>query len=101
MDLDKLQVNACTRSGWQALDLGFLMARAWFRPLYLSGVMAMLPLTAVLLLLFWQSPFWALAIAWWLKPFWERLPLFIASRKLFDEDVGVWQSFKSFPLTDD
>jgi hypothetical protein len=100
MDLDKLQVNACTRTGWQAVDLGFQMARAWFRPLYLSGVTGMLPLTAVLLLLLWQFPFWALAIVWWLKPFWERLPLFIASRKLFDEDAGVWQSFRSFPVKD-
>ena len=31
MNLDKLQVNACIRSGWQAVDLGFLMAQAWWR----------------------------------------------------------------------
>ncbi len=100
MNLDKLQINACIRSGWQSVDLGFLMARAWFRPLYLAGLLAMLPLSAVLLLVFWNSPFWALAIIWWLKPFWERLPLFIASRKLFDEEAGVCSSFRSFPLKD-
>jgi hypothetical protein len=75
MNLDKLQVNAIIRSGWQSVDLGFLMARAWFRPLYLAGLLAMLPLALVLWLIFWQSPFWALAITWWLKPFWERMPL--------------------------
>jgi len=100
MNLDKLQINACIRTGWQALDLGFQMARAWFRPLFLAGMLSMLPLTLVLLLAFWESPFWALAITWWLKPFWERLPLFIASRKLFDEDAGIWASMKSFPLKD-
>ncbi len=100
MNLDKLQINACIRSGWQSVDLGFLMARAWFRPLYFAGLLAMLPLSAVLLLVFWKSPFWALAIIWWLKPFWERLPLFIASRKLFDEEAGAWSSFRSFPLKD-
>lgn len=100
MNLDKLQVNACMRSGWQAVDLGFLMARAWFRPLFGAGLLAMLPLAAVLLLVFRESPFWALFIVWWLKPFWERLPLYIASRRLFDEQTGVWTSVKTFPLKD-
>lgn len=100
MNLDKLQVNACMRSGWQAVDLGFLMARAWFRPLFAAGLLAMLPLAAVLLLVFRDSPFWALFIVWWLKPFWERLPLYIASRRLFDEQTGVWASIKTFPLKD-
>jgi hypothetical protein len=100
MNLDKLQINACMRSGWQAVDLGFLMARAWFRPLFAAGLMAMLPLAAVLLLVFRESPFWALFIVWWLKPFWERLPLYIASRRLFDEETGVWASIKTFPLKD-
>ena len=48
MNLDKLQVNACIRSGWQAIDLGFLMARAWWRKLYLAGLLSLLPLTVVL-----------------------------------------------------
>ena len=100
MNLDKLQVDACIRSGWQSVDLGFLMARAWLRPLYLAGLLAMMPLSIVLLLVFWKSPFWALAIIWWLKPFCERLPLFIASRMLFDEETDLWSSFKSFPLKD-
>ena len=100
MNLDKLQVNACTRNGWQAVDLGFLMARAWFRPLLVATLLPMLPVAAVLLLLFRESPFWALFLVWWLKPFWERLPLFIASRRLFDEEADIWQSMKSFPLKD-
>ncbi len=100
MDLDKLQVNASIRSGWQAVDLGFLMAHTWFRPLVLASLVAQLPLSLVLFLVFWQSPLWALAVIWWLKPFWERLPLYIASRKLFAEQAGVWDSMKSLPLRD-
>ena len=100
MNLDKLQINACMRTGWQALDLGFLMARAWFRPLFTAGQLAMLPLAAVLLLVFRDAPLWVLFIVWWLKPFWERLPLYIASRRLFDEDVGVVASIRTLPLKD-
>jgi hypothetical protein len=100
MNLDKLQVNACIRSGWQALDLGYLMARAWYRPLGIASLMPMLPLALVLLALFHDSPFWALLLLWWLKPVWERLPLFIASRMLFGEAPGIWSSMKSLPLKD-
>ena len=100
MNLDKLQIDACMRSGWQALDLGLLMARAWFRTLFVASLLPMLPLAIALLTVFWKSPFWALFILWWLKPFWERLPLFLASRLLFDERPAVWSSMRSLPLRD-
>jgi len=100
MNLDKLQVNACIRSGWQALDLGLLMARAWWRPLFVASLLPMLPLTVVLLAVFHDSPFWAWFVLWWLKPFWERLPLFIASRLLFGESPGIWSSMRSLSLKD-
>jgi hypothetical protein len=100
MNLDKLQVNACLRSGWQAVDLGFLMARAWWRQIYVASLVPLLPLSIVLLLVFSQSPLWSLLFIWWLKPFWERLPLYIASRMLFDEEPGAWSNMKSLPLKD-
>ena len=88
MNLDKIQVNACLRSGWQALDLGFLMARHWWRPLYFAGAVPPLIAFIPLLVFFFDNPFWAGFIIWWLKPFWERLPLYIASRRLFREEPG-------------
>ncbi len=100
MNLDKLQVNACIRSGWQAVDLGFLMARAWWRQIYVASLVPVLPLSIVLLVVFAKSPFWALLFVWWLKPFWERLPLFIASRMLFAEEPGTWANMKTLPLKD-
>jgi hypothetical protein len=100
MNLDNLQVNACIRNGWQALDLGLLMARAWWRRLFVASLLPMLPLALVLLIVFRDSPFWAWFVLWWLKPFWERLPLFIASRLLFDESPGIWSSMRSLPLKD-
>ena len=81
MNLDRLEIDASIRSGWQALDLGLLMARHWWRTLTLAGLLAMAPLASVLLIAFAGSPLWVLGIVWWLKPFFERLPLFIASRR--------------------
>jgi len=100
LNLDKIQVSASIRSGWQALDLGFLMARAWWKPLTAASLLPTLPLFIVLLILFPQDPLWAAMIVWWLKPFWERLPLFVASRLLFQESAGTVSSMKSLVLKD-
>ena len=35
MDLDRLQIIARQRSPWEAVDLGFVVARAWFKSLFL------------------------------------------------------------------
>ena len=86
MNLDKLQFNASVRSGWQAIDLGFLMARAWWRPLLGVSALAPLLLFLPLLIIFSDDPFWAGFVIWWLKPFWERLPLSLGSRCVFGED---------------
>ncbi len=85
MDLDKIQVNPALRSGWQAVDLGFLMARAWYRSLLIACALPIFLLAVPLAILLPAHPFWVGFILWWLKPFWERLPLYLASRKLFDE----------------
>jgi len=86
MDLDNLQIKANVRTGWQAIDLGFLMARRWWQTLFLAGAIPPLLLLIPLLLIFYDQPYWAVFFIWWLKPFWERLPLYIASRSIFAED---------------
>ncbi len=85
MDLDKIQVAPALRSGWQAVDLGFLMARAWYRPLFIACALPVFLLAVPLAILLPTHPLWVSFILWWLKPFWERLPLYLASRRLFDD----------------
>ena len=103
MNLDNLQFKASVRSGWQAIDLGFLMARAWWRPLFISGALPATLLFLPLLFLLPSDPVWAVVIIWWLAPFWERLPLYFASRKIFGEIVSqtvVFSQLKSLYLND-
>lgn len=94
MDLNKLQFKANLRTGWQALDLGYLMARRWWLTLMLSSAIPALLLFLPLLLVFFDNPYWAVFIIWWLKPFWERLPLYYASRKIFSEETGLRDMFR-------
>ncbi|MFA9418793.1 MAG: DUF4129 domain-containing protein [Gammaproteobacteria bacterium] len=100
MNLDKLQFKASVRSGWQAIDLGYLMASAWWRPLFVTGALPSLLFFILLLIIFFDNPLWAGFFIWWLKPFWERLPLYYASRRIFDEQPTItevlWQTGSLF-----
>jgi len=91
LNLDKLQFQARVRSGWQAIDLGYLMASAWWLPLFVTGALPSLLLFILLLIIFFDNPLWAGFFIWWLKPFWERLPLYYASRRIFAEQSTITQ----------
>jgi hypothetical protein len=85
------------RSAWEALDLGTLMARRQARLLIGSWALLTLPVFVLLSLLFWQSPFWSLALFWWLKPLFERLPLHILSRSLFGDTPTLKTALHALP----
>ncbi|WP_066960350.1 DUF4129 domain-containing protein [Microbulbifer sp. Q7] len=87
MNLDRLAVRARPRSGWESVDLGILLARPlWWQ----LAALWLLPAAALFLLLgliFPGSPNWVIFAVWWMKPAFERLPLLVASRKLFNEPM--------------
>lgn len=94
MDLSRIVIEPRVRNGWQALDLGFAMARHWFRPLYLLWALPPFCLLLVLSLMLFNYSWLAIVIVWWLKPLWDRLPLAWASRAVFDDAPPLGQSFK-------
>lgn len=88
MELSKFQTVAKKRQGWQAIDLGCVLARAWFFKLWLTWIV---PAGACLILfniVFSVKPELASLIVWWLKPIWERPLLFVVSRQIFGEQVS-------------
>ncbi|WP_075187938.1 hypothetical protein [Teredinibacter haidensis] len=102
MDLDRISVEARERSPWEALDLGCVMARAWWWPLFLSWMIPSAVVFVVISLLFVQENWLSYFVVWWLKPLWDRGALYIASRRLFGEPTGVrdvlrnlWRLYKT------
>lgn len=85
MDLDQTAIEIRARSPWEALDLGVLMVRRWWRPLMSLWLVQVAPLFIVLHLLFWGSWHWAVLALWWLKPLLERPLLQFLSRAIFAE----------------
>lgn len=97
MELERLSVVLRPRGGWESLDLGFQMARAWWRPVWGVWLALYLPLAAALLIAFRDRLWLALLALWWAKPLLDRFVLHVVSRAVFGEapsvreTLGAWR----------
>lgn len=85
MQLDSVSIVLRPRNPWEAMDLGFGMVRAWWRPLMRAWLTGVVPVIIVVSLLCWKMPWLAALILWWLKPMFDRIPLYILSRATFGD----------------
>ena len=97
MNLDRISIEARARSPWEAIDLGFIMARQWWKSIFLSWFIPSFTLFVILSVAFPQQSWLAYTVVWWLKPFWDRGPLYIASRRLFGEEVSLKEVLLKLP----
>lgn len=89
MDLERVAAVIRPRSPWEAIDLGFGMVRAWWRPLGSAWLATVAPVWCLVFLLFSGKPGLALLILWWLRPLFDRVPLHVVSRCLFGAPPSV------------
>jgi hypothetical protein len=82
------------RRGWEALDLGFQMAREWWRPIWAVWFSVYLPVAALCLLVF-SNKFHTVLVLWWLKPLFDRAVLHSASRAVFGEPQGALATLRA------
>jgi hypothetical protein len=85
------------RNPWEAIDLGFALVQAWWKPLYKSWFALLLPLTVVLHGVCSQALWLVPWLIWWLKPLLDRIPLYILSHALFGEVPSLRQTLKDLP----
>jgi hypothetical protein len=98
MRVEALRVQLRPRTGWEAADLGFMMAREWWRPLWAAWLAAYLPLACALAFALRDHPFVAAALLWWLKPAFDRAALHVLSRAVFGETSTVKSALTSRDL---
>ncbi len=101
MQVESLAVALRKRSNMEAIDLGFALARYWFRELWLAWLIGALPifLVTVLFILIIDNKYTAsivFFIFWWLKPLYEQPLLYILSRQLFSEPVSLNYIFRNY-----
>lgn len=98
MELERLAVALRPRGGFEAVDLGFQMARDWRRPIWGIWLAVYLPAALVLHLLLWFKPLAAMLVLWWLKPVFDRFVLHYVARAVFGtpptvrETLGAWRT---------
>jgi hypothetical protein len=96
VQIDRIRIQPRLRNAWQAIDLGWVMARRWWWPLFLSWI---IPYQLVLALALLAAPrdYWLLAsfVPWLCKPLWDAAPLYILSRRMFGQRVGVTAAWRA------
>lgn len=98
MNLNKICIVPRARGAWEAVDLGFLLAKVWYRELFLLWCLPALLLFLILLIALPTEWLWAsVIIVWWLAPLWDRGPLHYASLKFFGDNISVSATMRKLP----
>lgn len=97
MQLEKIAAVVRPRRAWEAVDLGFMMARAWWGPVARAWLAIVVPFAVVVAALLAASPRWALFVVWWAKPLYDRVPLYVLSRGLFGSTPGAREVLGKLP----
>ncbi len=97
METENIRVSLRPRGGWEAVDLGFRMARVWWRPLFGAWLAVVVPTALLLSFLLWGSLWLAALTTWWLKPAFDRVALFVLSEALFGRAPSVRQTLRALP----
>ncbi|MCL4801526.1 MAG: hypothetical protein KJ025_18185 [Burkholderiales bacterium] len=85
MELERVAVDLRPRQPWEAVDLGFVMAREWSGALYAAFLAAFVPVAVALHAALPDRLWLAALLAWWLKPLFDRFALHVVSRAVFGE----------------
>jgi hypothetical protein len=97
VQLERLSVQLRPRGGWEAVDLGFQMARSWWRSIWGVWLSVYLPAAFALHAAFHDRLWIAIVLLWWLKPAFDRFVLHVVSRAVFgspptiNETLGAWR----------
>jgi len=91
MNLDQITVQIRPRNQWEAIDIGFVVARNWFARLWLLYIATSLPfvigIVLVCLVLPGSEQKWSLILFWLCKPLYEPAMLLWTSRAVFGEEL--------------
>ncbi|MEM9554839.1 MAG: DUF4129 domain-containing protein [Acidobacteriota bacterium] len=94
MDLERLSVRLRPRKGWEAVDLGFVLVRAWWPTVYGAWLAVAAPVGILLAVLLGG---WGVFLFWWLLPLAETMPLFVLSRAVFGSRPSLRESLRALP----
>ncbi len=100
MDLERVAAVIRPRSPWEAVDLGFGMVRAWWKPVWTAWLATVAPAWWLVWSAAWLlsgEPWVAFLAVWWLRPLFDRVPLYVVSRRLFGSSPAAGDVLRDLP----
>lgn len=100
MDLERVAAVIRPRSPWEAVDLGFGMVRAWWKPVWTAWLATVAPAWWLVWCLAWLlsgQPWAGFLAVWWLRPLFDRVPLYVVSRRLFGSSPAARDVLRDLP----
>ena len=95
MDLERVSVRLRPRTPWEAIDLGFALARATWRRLYGAWAAVYWPVALAAFGLLREHPVAATLLLWWLKPAFDRVALHVLGEAVFGDPPTVRQTLRA------
>ena len=97
MDLEQITTAVRPRSPWEAMDLGFHLARRWWKEILIPWLLVVPAFAAAIFYLLQDWPIIAIMVFWLLKPLYDRVPLFVLSRALFNATPHWRETLAALP----
>lgn len=97
MRLEAISAEIRPRLPAEAVDLGFAMARTWWKDVYGAWLAVALPAVVLAAAAFRRHPLLALLTLWLVKPLLDHAPLFALGRALFGERTGAGAALRALP----
>ncbi|HKK06008.1 MAG TPA: DUF4129 domain-containing protein [Gammaproteobacteria bacterium] len=97
MRLEDIAAEVRPRHPWEAIDLGFSMVRAWWRPVFGAWLAVVVPFALIVNVVGYEALWLAALIVWWLKPFYDRIVLHVLSRAMFGDAPTVGETLRALP----
>ncbi|MGE3179321.1 MAG: DUF4129 domain-containing protein [Vicinamibacterales bacterium] len=97
MRSDDLRVELRRRSEWEAFELGRVMLRCWWRPVFRAWLLTYGPVALLAIALSGSWPLLAPLALWWVKPFFDRILLFVYARCVFGASPTAGDVWRAIP----
>ena len=97
MDVNRIAVAIRPRNHWEAIDLGFRLARKHWRGLYGASLAVYLPMVGIIFFVLGPTSLWTFLVIRWLKPLFDRVPLIVLSRAVFSSAPGIKEALRALP----
>ena len=98
MKLENISLVLRPRGPYEAIDLGVRLMQRNAGPVYRAWAVFVLPFMLVTISLHSVQPWLPPLVIWWFKPVYDRVILFVLSRAVFGERVGIADVASSWRL---